>query len=86
MKDLFGEEEPKTPPKKRPSWMCAYAALPGSGPIGESCRTCSNAYYVRPGHRKYYKCSLVLPTSSINSDIRLKSPACSRWKGEQPPT
>lgn len=60
-----------------------YAAHPGTGPAGESCRTCKHL----GGHsrgRRWYKCSLVKMTLGPGTDIRLKSPACWRWEpGEE---
>ncbi len=60
--------------------------LPGSGPEGETCKTCK--YSVAPGRslHRYYKCQLIYKgwTHGYASDIRLKDPACSGWeaKGE----
>lgn len=56
-----------------------YAARPGSGPAGESCRTCACAYQ-RSMARSYWKCALVKATGGPGTDIRLKSPACSQWR------
>ena len=55
-----------------------YAAKPGSGPAGETCRGCAHAVN-RDG---YWKCVLLRArwTSGPGSDIRLKSPACARWE------
>jgi hypothetical protein len=60
-----------------------YAALPGTGPAGEFCRTCKHAY-ARHWSKNYWKCDLIKPTHGFGTDIRLKSPACRRWeaKGE----
>ncbi len=65
---------------KNPVW--GYAARPGSGPAGESCKTCACAYAVGRT-RNYWKCSLVKRTSGPGSDIRLKSPACSQWRRKE---
>jgi hypothetical protein len=82
--DLFGEtvvtEFRKTPAPK------GYAAPPGTGPSGESCKTCGHA--VGTGHfgcRTYYKCELLKAhwTGGPGTDIALKSPACRRWEKEK---
>jgi hypothetical protein len=81
--DLFGEtvitQVRKTPAPK------GYAAQPGSGPAGETCRTCMHA--IGTGHnpsRTYYKCQLLKPhwTSGYGTDILLKAPACRLWAKE----
>jgi len=58
----------------------AYAATPGSGPDGETCRSCRHSVCNRPGNRRYWKCRLVRSTNSPATDIRLKTPACWRWE------
>lgn len=56
-----------------------YYRPPGTGPEGETCRSCTHATPHR--HAKtYWKCARVRPTGSIKTDIRLKSPACSGWE------
>jgi len=59
-----------------------YAARPGSGPAGESCRTCACSYSKALG-KNYWKCSLVKATGGPGTDIRLKSPACSQWRRKE---
>lgn len=88
MNDLFGvpvnellEPVHRDKPKKRYTPK-GYATRPGSGPKGETCGTCEFAKKVNGGRRYYWKCWLVRQnwTSSYGTDIRLKSPACSRWE------
>lgn len=74
--DLFGEEI-KHPPKTQAK---GNAAPIGSGPQGETCGTCGNAYGIRSCGKIYYKCALVKATNGIGTDIRLKWAACNRWK------
>ena len=77
MKDLFGNDMADQDAKPRPR---AYPAMPGSGPAGETCKTCSLRRAKETGSMKrYYKCRLVQPTSGGATDIRLKSPACKFW-------
>lgn len=59
-----------------------YAARPGGGPAGESCRTCACLKATGYNRKTYYKCALVKPTGGPGTDIRLKSPACSQWRAK----
>jgi hypothetical protein len=56
-----------------------YAAKPGTGPAGETCKSCVHAV------KRWYwwKCALFKApwTHSRRTDIRLKSPACRFWAG-----
>jgi len=78
-KNCYGEEIDLKAPQKVPK---GYRAPPGSGPEGETCRTC--AYIkVNQQSRRYYKCGLVPMTHGPATDIRLKSPACSFWRQQE---
>lgn len=59
----------------------AHPAQPGSGPMGEFCRTCSHrrANETRARNR-FWKCNLMRRTSGSATDIRMRDPACSRWE------
>jgi hypothetical protein len=89
MKDLFGneitlEEARRLMHRKRDETPKGYAARPGTGPPGETCRTCAHCC-ARSGDRKtFYKCELLkhLWTNSYGTDIRLKSPACAKWEND----
>lgn len=76
--DLFGEP---VRDKTRLSWG-AYPFKPGSGPKGETCRTCDNATCKEHHGKRYWKCSLVVPTFGPGTDIRLKTPACRAWRAK----
>lgn len=86
MKDLFGQEiktkEPAVGPKKRKDTVPAgYAAPPGTGPEGLTCRQCR--HLVRRSMAKtYLKCFLMkaLWTGGGKTDIRAGSPACSKFE------
>lgn len=83
MTDLFGnplalDSLPAPKAKKKKGQPNGYAKPPGSGPAGETCKTCLHAYY-HERTKRYWKCGLVKPTSGPGTDIRLKSPACSMW-------
>jgi hypothetical protein len=85
MRDIFGNEitieqareikARKTPAPK------GYAALPGTGPEGETCGSCRYLYR-RQYAKTYLKCELMKPywTGGQGSDIRAKTPACRRWE------
>ena len=57
-----------------------YPDFPGTGPAGETCRTCGNrrVYGLGSGERKAGKCALT-DTRSKTTDTNQHSPACSRW-------
>lgn len=68
---------------KRKEIPKGYAARPGSGPAGETCKTCEFKYRIeiRSG-KMFWKCLKMkhIWSSCYASDIRLKSPACSFWE------
>lgn len=58
-----------------------HAAPIGSGPSGETCKSCR--YYVRVRYAGIFrKCSLMREhwTHGPGSDIRAKDPACRHWQ------
>lgn len=89
MNDLFGHPIPEkslpTPSsekgKRKPTKPNGYAAIPGTGPTGETCRTCAHLARVRHS-KKYLKCLLERHrwTNGPGTDIRASSPACKRWE------
>ncbi len=73
-----------------PEWVCppaaprvrgGYGGIPGTGPKGETCKSC---YYrvrnVSGSGRVFQKCGLIRWTHGAATDIRVKSPSCSKWK------
>lgn len=58
----------------------AYAAVPGSGPVGQTCKTCAHAFRQGGTAGRYWKCGLVPTTRGPATDIRIRSPACSKWQ------
>lgn len=58
-----------------------YAAVPGTGPAGETCSTCRHIYRKRMA-KTYIKCALmqVRWTGGAGTDIKAKAPACSKWE------
>src|SRR4051812_8586296 len=74
----------KPQPKNKVS---GYAATPGMGPAGETCRTCKHASNICGGANSYWKCAVVKFrwTRGPGTDIRLKSPACRFWEAKEQP-
>lgn len=65
-----------------------YAGTPGTGPAGETCKTCAQlrAHVRTYGSRtrRWYKCARVKVTYSADTDIRLDAPACHAWAAASP--
>ena len=79
-KDLFGGE-PKAA-GKRSYAARGYARPPGSGPSGETCKTCEHCTATSGGNWKGYKCAVIKHrwNHSPATDIALRSLACERWQ------
>jgi hypothetical protein len=58
-----------------------YAALPGTGPAGETCKSCRHFSRHKQANT-WFKCELMraLWTRGHGTDIKAGSPACRRWK------
>lgn len=84
---LFGvaeeikEEKTVWSKKRKPTQANGYAAKPGTGPEGETCKTC-NHHIIRSCGKNYHKCELLGKhlTRGTGTDIRVRSPACSYWE------
>lgn len=61
-----------------------YARPPGTGPAGETCKTCAHYCRVQGGGSKFPKCALIRFrwTHGPGTDIRAKSPACELWQAK----
>lgn len=69
--------------ERKPLPKGGYPARPGSGPEGETCKTCRH-YCVVPYHGKAYrKCALVEWTHGPGTDIKSSSPACLHWESSE---
>ena len=58
----------------------SHAAMPGTGPDGQTCRSC--AHLSRVEHAKtYLKCGLMSEqwTGGPGTDVRARDPACENW-------
>lgn len=83
--DLFDWNRPMQPPSKvkaKRGQPKGNAAPIGSGPAGETCKTCAHSYCVKCA-KTYHKCDLVKATGGPGTDIRLKWAACSRWEKKE---
>lgn len=82
---MFGQEvtveQARERKKRREPELKGYAALPGTGPEGETCKSCKH-YTVRQFAKRYLKCGLMKAhwTSGRGSDIKASAPACRRWE------
>ena len=83
---LFGEpdtvvERSDSKPKRKTTQPRGYAARPGTGPAGETCKSCDH-YTHRKFSKTYRKCALnrAAWTRGPGSDIKAGSPACEKWE------
>lgn len=72
-------EFPNGKPPKRPHMSSGYAAIPGTGPAGETCGSCRHHKVVEYANR-YHKCAIGKVTSGAATDIRVRSAACIKWE------
>jgi hypothetical protein len=91
MKDLFGQElwvdpsqlsglELKRFKRRQYAIPRGYAARPGTGPEGETCKTCRHYFRKERYPRAYRKCALTKWTRGPKTDIKASSPACAKWE------
>jgi hypothetical protein len=92
MMDMFGIEAPpisdaerKRRKRRLAGRPLGYAALPGTGPEGETCKTCAHLYRNRMA-KTYLKCGLMRAvwTGGGATDVLARSPACRRWEPSTP--
>ncbi len=86
--DLFGEplttqtDHPLTAGgKRKPAKAQGYAAMPGSGPEGETCGSCKH-HCIRRYSKNYHKYGLMRAfwTGGTATDIRVGAAACRLWE------
>ncbi|MGU3540042.1 hypothetical protein [Methylobacterium sp. A54F] len=83
--DLFGLDRALTPQERKrlraATTPKGYAALPGTGPAGETCGSCEHLTR-RHMAKTYLKCGLMQRgwTRGAGSDVRAGAPACRRWE------
>lgn len=87
MRDLLGneltEEQARRLMKRKSTPKKGYAALPGTGPEGETCGSCKYLYRNRLS-KTYLKCALMRRywTGGAGTDVLAKAPACRRWEAK----
>jgi hypothetical protein len=81
IEDLFGEVPPSPPRVSRAGLAHGYVAPPGTGPAGETCRSCAFLYRNQLA-KTYLKCWLNRGkwTGGHYSDVLARSPACMKWQ------
>lgn len=77
--DLFGQAV--HPVSRRKS---ATPSPIGSGPEGETCKSCRYRYLREGGRRDYSKCAWVNATGGPGTDIKQRWAACDRWASRWP--
>jgi hypothetical protein len=67
----------QTPAKKN----SGYAAPPGTGPAGETCKSCKHLFRKRLAGT-YLKCGLMeaVWTGGAGTDVKASSAACAAWE------
>lgn len=85
--DLMNLERALTPEERKrlgkKNKKHGYAAIPGTGPEGETCGSCQHIYRNQQA-KVYLKCSLMQRfwTGGEGTDIRARSPACRHWEAK----
>lgn len=66
--------------------VSGYAAPPGTGPKGETCKSCKHICRHHDYKHTYIKCGVIRHrwTHGLGTDIRVKSPACRLWEKPAP--
>lgn len=82
--DLFGQAIDERTIGKHRIQANGYARRPGTGPKGETCRSCRHSTGTGGHNHNYYKCLIIRHrwTKGPGTDILLKSPACEMWAPE----
>jgi hypothetical protein len=91
MENLFGLDRVLTPkeraslgPKRKDPRPQGHVMPPGSGPKGETCKSCEHIFRNRMS-KTYLKCGLnqAYWTGGPKSDIRAGDAACSKWEANK---
>ncbi len=69
--------------RKQKSKQHGHAAVPGTGPDGETCVSCRHLHRNK-AVKTYLKCALMRAywTGGYGTDVRAKDPACRRWEAK----
>lgn len=87
--DLFGKEvdykHPDNGKRGRNAQAKGYAGKPGSGPAGETCKTCEHYCRVNHNAKHHLKCAVIewRWTHGAGTDIKARSPACNYWQAQK---
>ncbi len=71
---------------RKPTTKNGYAAPPGTGPEGQTCKQCKHKHsFGHKGGKRYIKCELRRETwtNGEGTDIRAGSPACSKFEAKE---
>ena len=71
--------------KRKTTTPQGHAGKPGTGPTGESCKTCEHLTRLMMG-KTYLKCALTRAswTGGQGSDVRARDAACWKWEAIKP--
>lgn len=74
------------PASRKPTVKNGYAAPPGTGPEGMTCKQCEHKRSLGSGAKHFIKCELrrATWTSGEGTDILARTPACNKFKAKQP--
>jgi len=77
----LGHPPEKQKKRTRYGKPAGYAAMPGTGPPGETCGSCRFRVY-KTMAKRYQKCALMRRhwTGGSGTDIKARSPACREWE------
>lgn len=84
--DLLGDPiqppHPTSKGKRKNTKPNGYFTRPGSGPAGETCKTCAHRVHKQLSGKVVSKCDKARGawTNGRGSDILASSPACSGWE------
>lgn len=86
MIDLFGHDVavPVIRNGRQPTKCKGYAMTPGTGPAGETCKTCRHLARIRYS-KTYLKCALIQAgwTHGPGTDVKARAPACGKWEAAE---
>lgn len=81
-KNLLGETVSYPVRGKHYVQQRGYAYHPGTGPVGETCKTCRHRVQMQGSSQRWSKCELARATwtNGKATDILASAPACKFWK------
>lgn len=72
------------PPRRKPTVKNGYAAPPGTGPSGQTCKGCAHkrSMVSQGGSKRFIKCELRAATwtHGPGTDILASTPACNKFE------